>query len=399
MTTADRADPASPGMADPASEGIAAQRDQQDQSERAAMRAFVQRCEVRLSTIHRVATALLSGAGILVLLPALERDAVISVVRGLLDGPLDLTRGLLIAAVLLSIVLAMVLLWMVVLQLTRFYFHANHIRRGDTETFTPRFTLTSLRLPIDELGPDATAEYETLFRSAQNMELLVPNNQRARSRIDRQLAAYPALAADQNGTDRARADALLELAAARRRPLLEEVVKIELGMARHVLRMQVVVLRYVKALLVVVVTVLANFVAAAAVAGQIRLTTTDLLWIAATFAIWSPATILVVTAPVRWLENLLQAEGALDSTVRDDPEFTHLEDVATYISLVAWVASMVALILIGVDNDLSTRAQIGAAIVGFGSATMLAVTMFLWRGHSRPSTRDDAAPQTPNGGM
>ena len=35
--------------------------------ERAAMRAFLQRCEVRLSTMHRVATALLSGAGILVL--------------------------------------------------------------------------------------------------------------------------------------------------------------------------------------------------------------------------------------------------------------------------------------------------------------------------------------------
>jgi len=34
--------------------------------ERAAMRAYLQRCEVRLSTVHRVATALLSGAGILV---------------------------------------------------------------------------------------------------------------------------------------------------------------------------------------------------------------------------------------------------------------------------------------------------------------------------------------------
>ena len=34
--------------------------------------------------MHRVATALLSGAGSLVLLPALERDAVLQVLRALL---------------------------------------------------------------------------------------------------------------------------------------------------------------------------------------------------------------------------------------------------------------------------------------------------------------------------
>ena len=63
--------------------------------ERAAMRGFLQRCEVRLSTMHRVATALLSGAGILVLLPALERDAVLQVLRALLAGPVSWSRALL----------------------------------------------------------------------------------------------------------------------------------------------------------------------------------------------------------------------------------------------------------------------------------------------------------------
>ena len=53
--------------------------------ERAAMRAFLQRCDVRLSTMHRVATALLSGAGILVLLPAVERDTVLQVIVNVID--------------------------------------------------------------------------------------------------------------------------------------------------------------------------------------------------------------------------------------------------------------------------------------------------------------------------
>ena len=68
--------------------------------ERAAMRAFLQRCDVRLSTMHRVATALLSGAGILVLLPAVERDAVLQVLRSLLVGALTWSRALLVLAVL-----------------------------------------------------------------------------------------------------------------------------------------------------------------------------------------------------------------------------------------------------------------------------------------------------------
>ena len=94
--------------------------------ERAAMRAFLQRCEVRLSTMHRVATALLSGAGILVLLPAVERDAVLQVMRVLLEGPVTVTRGLLAVSVLLSIALAIVVLWLLIIELTRFYFHSNH---------------------------------------------------------------------------------------------------------------------------------------------------------------------------------------------------------------------------------------------------------------------------------
>ena len=60
--------------------------------ERSAVRAYLQRSEVRLSTMHRVASALLSGAGLMVLLPAVERDSVVSVVRALLTGRIDGVR-------------------------------------------------------------------------------------------------------------------------------------------------------------------------------------------------------------------------------------------------------------------------------------------------------------------
>ena len=205
--------------------------------DRAAMRAFLQRCEVRLSTMHRVATALLSGAGILVLLPALERDSVVQVMRTLLAGPVSWSQGLLAVGVAGSMALALAALYLLVLELTRFYFHSNHLRSEHHEVFTARFTLTGLRLPSDELSPDMNAGYTARHSSPENVELLVAKNPSARERIDEQLAAYPGIIAEDSGDatvqDAARAEALFALAASRRRTLAEEVTKVEYGIVRH----------------------------------------------------------------------------------------------------------------------------------------------------------------------
>lgn len=267
--------------------------------ERAAMRAFLQRCEVRLSTMHRVATALLSGAGILVLLPAVERDAVVQVLRALLVGPVRWSRGLLAVAVVLSIFLSLAVLWLLIIELTRFYFHSNHVIEGDREVFTPRFTLTGLRIPGDELGPATRAAYNGVHSSDASVRLLVPGNERARARIDQQLGVYPGLVDPDVEPDLARAQAMFRLAASASRPMVEEVSKIEHGMVRHMLRLQVIVLRYVKALLVIVVTALAAFAASAAVNGHDVISPADERWIAGTMLIWAPVVLIVVSSP-RW---------------------------------------------------------------------------------------------------
>ena len=127
---------------------------------------------------------------------------------------------LLAIGVVLSIALALSVLWLVIVELTRFYFHANHVVHDGLEVFTPRFTLTGVRMASDEFGPATNHEYERLHRSEAAVRLLVPSNSRSRQRIDRQLAAYPGLIdTDNPDNDLARADALFELAAARRRPL------------------------------------------------------------------------------------------------------------------------------------------------------------------------------------
>ncbi|MEQ1700374.1 MAG: hypothetical protein ABMA25_09700 [Ilumatobacteraceae bacterium] len=355
--------------------------------ERAAMRAFLQRCEVRLSTMHRVATALLSGAGILVLLPALERDAVLQVLRALLAGPVSWSRALLTVAVLLSIALALVVLWLVVIELTRFYFHANHVVHADGEVFTPRFTLTGLRIPADEFDGATNAAYEEMHGAERTVRLLVPSTERARARIDRQLDAYPGLAEKSGDADRTRAEGLFELAASHRRTLVEEVAKIEYGMVRHMLRLQVIVLRYVKALLVIVVTALAAFGTAAAVNGQARVSVPDERWIAGVMALWAPTVLIVVSSPVRWLESLLRTEGARQTAVSRDAELTQLEDVTARITSVAWLASVIAMVNLLVDAPISRQGSIAVITVLAVSGVLFLVVMY-----RRISARRSLAP-------
>jgi len=330
--------------------------------ERAAMRAFLQRCDVRLSTMHRVATALLSGAGILVLLPAVERDAVLQVLRSLLVGSVTWSRALLVVAVVLSLGLALGVLWLVIIELTRFYFHANHVVHGSGEVFTPRFTLTGLRLPTDELTPEVNRAYDEMHVADRTVRLLVPSNARSRSRIDRQLAAYPGLVESTDNADRDRAEGLFGLAASERRTLVEECAKVEYGMVRHMLRLQVIVLRYVKALLVIVLTAIAAFTSAAAVNGETTVTAADQRWIAATFLIWAPAVLIVVSSPVRWLESLLRSEGAAHSGIRD-PELTQLEDITAKVSFVAWAVSMAAMVTLLVHHPVSSQGRAATAVV------------------------------------
>ena len=349
------------------------------------MRAFLQRCDVRLSTMHRVATALLSGAGILVLLPAVERDAVLQVLRSLLVGSLTWSRSLLVVAVVLSIGLALGVLWLVIIELTRFYFHANHVVHDGGEVFTPRFTLTGLRLPTDELTPEVNAAYDEMHVAERTVRLLVPSNARSRARIDRQLAAYPGLTEDTGNPDRDRAEGLFELAASERRTLVEECAKVEYGMVRHMLRLQVIVLRYVKALLVIVLTAIAAFASAAAVNGETTVTAADQRWIAATFLIWAPAVLIVVSSPVRGLESRLRSEGAAQSGSRD-PERTQLEDVTAKVSFVAWVASVASMVTLLVHHPISSQGRVAAMAVIAVSAG-LAATAFWQRWQRRRGVR------------
>ncbi len=337
--------------------------------ERAAIRAFLQRSEVRLSTVHRVATALLSGAGLMVLLPAIARDSIVSVISALLSDDLDLAHLCLIGAMVALLTLPCAALWLVLRDLTLFYFHAQHVVHDGSEVFTPRFTLTAIRLPADEIDADTRHSLQEVRTAPSSVELLVPSNEAARARIDRQLDAYGGLGRHDFDGDLGRAQGLFELAASRDRALIEEVAKIEHGMARHILRLQVIVLRYVKALLAFITTALAVFTASAVLSDVDSVGPPQELWLVAITVLWAPSIVAVVAAPVRWLDQLLRSEGARRSSAANDPELTKVERIAEWAAGVAWVLAAIALVAVIADGDAPQEgivATVGAAIVGGG---------------------------------
>jgi len=352
------------------------------EEERGAIRSYLQRSEVRLSTLHRVASALLSGAGLMVLLPVVEHDAVVSVIRSLLTGAVDEVRLLLLIAVVASLAVPFTALWLVLRDLTQFYFHANHIGLDRGESFAPRYTLTALQLPSGELGAVAQDALVRRRRSPEAISLLVPANEVARARVDERITAYGGLGSVPDGTDETRARALLALAGSRQRDLLDEVAKVEHGMARHILRTQTIVLRYVKALLALLTTALATFAASAVVDSKSPLTGGDLVWLAAILLAWAPTVVIAVTTPVRWLERLLRNEGATHTAVHQDPELTMVEDATVRLAICGFIVAGVAMVWALTRSDVLSPGRVAGAVVLVGSSLALGITLRRWaEGH------------------
>ncbi len=339
--------------------------------DRAAARAFLQRCEVRLSTLHRVATALLSGAGLMVLLPAMMRDQIAGVMGTLLTVDPSLPHVLLALVAGIVLALPLVVLFVLLGDLTRFYFHAHHVESEHGMVFVPRFTLTGLRISRDELSDDAAAELRLARTDRSAVELLVPPNTSGRKRIDRRLAAYGLGGSSDQLDDQKRAEGLFELVASHSRSLADEVAKVEYGMTRHLVRMQVIVIRYVKSLLVFLVTALTVFAAAAVVERDERVGLGGQLWLAVIFAAWAPVATLAVSSPVRWVDGMLRAEGATARSVAADSEFARFERVVTSVGAVVLAISAVVLALCVFDDVGTFEAAAGVAALVASTATFV----------------------------
>src|SRR5437870_4023402 len=112
-----------------------------------AMRAYLQRAEVRLSTMHRVASAFLGGAGLLILFPVFFGGVISGLLRSFLGPPpgvLPLISSFLLAATFcISVATPLYALYLLLRDLVHFYF-VGHSPGFPSKLFNPRFVLSGI---------------------------------------------------------------------------------------------------------------------------------------------------------------------------------------------------------------------------------------------------------------
>jgi hypothetical protein len=313
-----------------------------------------------------------------VLFPALAKDSVARIVRALLEGPDDAPHRLVLIGVIAAAVLPVVALWQLLRDLVRFYFAGQHFDVANYKEFFPRFALSGLRPSPTDIDRDTWNQIEAAHHDPNVRAFLLPENQTSRDRVDDQMRRYRLRGydTDTNGLteeqrDEQRRLALLDLAATGTRTLPQQAARLEQVLARHILNIQILVLRYAKAVLVMLTTATAAFAAAAVIDHDPTIADNTMLWLAAIITLWSPLIIFAVTAPLDWIISYAKADDASDRALNADPQFSSFEDTTVRVAVVAWIAATAATVIhLSRANSAITPSlvTITLSIVGLGVA-------------------------------
>jgi hypothetical protein len=337
------------------------------------MRAFLQRSEVRLSTIHRVGQALLGGSALILLLPLFIRDAFPKMTT-LLVATYDSGQSWVVilgiaTASALCVILPVTAVYLLVNDLLGFYFTSNIFgapaagRRPSGRTvFSPRFIVPGLGFNNDELN-ERTAELLDEGRQDEwTRALLVPkglDDGGWRDRFDtRTYEVWGTVPAAGFPGDDERLRQSFRLAGLHRdRALAHDVARTEALLARHVLNIRIVVLRYSKALLLLIATTVASLAAAGIVEEAILADPSGghfvegfpyryLFLVALVYVVWAPVAARSVTAPLRMIQRNTPGVGE-HRDVYLDRYMTQFESATVFATFVGLVGAVAALITSG----------------------------------------------------
>ncbi|MBA3468155.1 MAG: hypothetical protein H0T53_00795, partial [Herpetosiphonaceae bacterium] len=264
--------------------------------DRQAMRAFLARTEVRLSTMHRIAGVFLNGAGLLILFPVFFRDAISDINSVVLNNlaPLydraqhtRLTTSTIVDSILylalfipflITLTIPIYAFYLLLKDIVYFYF-AGHSPGFTEKLFNPRFVLSGLAFSTDE-SPETKREimkhqYESdlitfIFPFAQHEasyydqvktqteDFIIPETRKIEALREAGVFAATEEPASQHEFNRF--NTALGLAGFLDRTLIEEVARSEISVVRNALCLRRLVLRYIKALLMFVWTTLLSFI-------------------------------------------------------------------------------------------------------------------------------------------
>ena len=344
------------------------------ESERNAMRAYLQRTEVRLSTLHRVAVTFISGAGLLLLFPTFFKEEITVLIRIFIANAgdrfpaLGAAEPLLFGAMFvfllypfaLSLCIPIYALYLLLKDIIHFYF-SIYTPGFATNVFTPSFALSGITFSPDESEHVKRRVLEYQYRrDAVNFAIPFSAERREayfnetiaktggeiipRSRRPEALEHYGITPKDDDHRRRIEhLNTALGLARTIDRELVQEVATQEVSLARHILYLRRMVLRYMKTLLMFIWTTIVSFVMLPFLQDT---TMPTFLVFSVGFLIWSLLAMPIMRTPVNWIYR--HKKGDWDRT-HIDRQMTVLERqvgrlvyVAIFTSAVALAISLVA---------------------------------------------------------
>jgi len=298
------------------------------EQERNAMRAYLQRSEVRASTLHRIATAFISGAGLLLLVPIFFKDVVDIIIEALLMQTcfvqfetLGATTNFLLTVLLyvfllypfaLSFIIPLYGFGMLLKDLVHFYYTVYMPNFMDS-LLNPTFSLSGIAFSYDE-SPRAKREimrfqyanprfmlpfsaykralyFDSIIEDTEGD--IIPHSRRMEAL--REAEALPKGVPEQEVL---RFNAALGITRTIDRTLVEEVAVTEMALARNIIYLRRLVIRYVKTLLMFVWTMFVAFMMLPFINdGRFS----PFLVLATGYLVWALAVQSILSTPVHWL--------------------------------------------------------------------------------------------------
>lgn len=347
--------------------------------ERNAMRAYLARTEVRNSTLHRIAIGFVSGAGLMVLIPVFFKEIIDGIILVLLrnidrvfipnmtstDVVMALAMyGMVIYPLIISLALPIYALYMLLQDIVHFYFsvYAPGFAEG---LMNPTFSLGGLAFSPDE-SPHAKREVmRHQYSRSEYMRYLMPFSRHRRelyfdhlleetggkiipeSRRLEHLKAQGLLPPDVDEHLTNQFNTALGIARVFDRNLVEEVAYQEMALVRNVMYLRRLVLRYVKALLLFVWTMMISFIMMPFL-QEPRLPSFVVL--SAGYLVWSLLAPGVMGLPMRWVYRH-RTRDSIETQKQIDLQLQYLEyrvwpyiNAARIIALLGFVVSIVHLV-------------------------------------------------------
>jgi hypothetical protein len=332
-----------------------------------AMRSYLQRSEVRLSTMHRIAGAFLSGAGLLFLFPIFFKDAFIVIINPLLhifknwqDYATIIKMMCLVVPVFISLRIPYKSLIYLLKDILQFYYKPHRIYFSEHQQdsiFHPRFALTGISFSADESSKVRIAVNEAQKKSSlknfvipfkdkekQHIIKMVKDNE-----IYRLLSPNREKLYDENDSDWNCFLGTFGLAGVYDFSLVQEVAKMEASLVRHNICLRRLVLRYMKALLILVFTTFTSLLVASLLGTENKVGTENLLWEGIVismfiYMVWSVYTPIFVKKPIEWVRLVSNILKESDEMQKDEELVAFEKEVILWCKY-SLIASIIGLII------------------------------------------------------